>query len=66
MNRVWKKICPQFYHDLKGFNIEYNITNANKESVKVAQKVGLGEVDEGDIEDLLESHTKELINMKTC
>jgi hypothetical protein len=62
MNGVWKKICPQFYHDLRGFNVEYNITTANKESMKVAQKLGLGEVDEGDIEDLLESHTKELTN----
>jgi hypothetical protein len=45
MNGVWKKICPQFYHDLRGFNIEYNITTALKESVKVVQKVGLGEAD---------------------
>jgi hypothetical protein len=62
MNGVWKKICPQFCHDLRGFNMEYNMTTANKESVKVAQKVGLGKVDEEDIEDFLESHTKELTN----
>jgi hypothetical protein len=62
MNGEWKKICPQFCHDLKGFNTEINITTSNKESVKVAQKVGLGEDDEGDIEELRESHTKELTN----
>jgi hypothetical protein len=60
INGVWNKICTQFYHDLRGFNTEYNITTSNKESMKVAQKAGLGEVHEEDIEDLLESHTKEL------
>ena len=61
MNGVWKKLCPQFVHDFKGFT---------KTIHDVAQKVvDLGhqlllrlEVEVDDVEMLLESHAEELSN----
>jgi hypothetical protein len=47
------EICLQYYYDLRGFNIEGNIT-AKKERVKVVQNASPGESDDADTEHWLD------------
>ena len=61
INGVWKNLCPQFFHDFKGFSIEDNITAAKQRTVVLAKKLGF-QVEENYIEELLQSHSNELGN----
>ncbi|KAK3881758.1 hypothetical protein Pcinc_013840 [Petrolisthes cinctipes] len=62
LNGVWKKLCPQFVHDFKGFSINENLAKANGKSLRLAQQLGFSEVGEEDIDELLQSHQNELSN----
>ena len=61
-NGVWKKLCPQFVHDFKGYSIDDNVAKANVKSLRLAQQVGFEDLEEEDIDNLLQSHTQELSN----
>lgn len=61
-NGVWKKLCPQFVHDSKGYSIDDNVARANVKSLRLAQQVGFEDLEEEDIDNLLQSHTQQLSN----
>ena len=56
LNGVWKKLCPQFVHSFEGFNVDDIVSKANKDTISYAQDLGLDEVEEEDINQLLQSH----------
>lgn len=62
LNGVWKKLCPQFVHDFKGFSIKENVAKSNSRSLRLAQQLGFSDVEEEDIDELLQSHEQELSN----
>lgn len=62
LNGVWKKLCPQFVHSFEGFAVDDVISKANRDTVTLAKDLGLAEVEEEDIEELLLSHRQELSN----
>ncbi|XP_045107142.1 tigger transposable element-derived protein 1-like [Portunus trituberculatus] len=62
LNGVWKKLCPQFVHSFKAFNVDDIVSKANKDTISYAQDLGLDEVEEEDIDQLLQSHRQELSN----
>lgn len=62
LNGVWKKLCPQFVHSFEGFNVDDIVSKANKDTISYAQDLGLDEVEEEDIDQLLQSHRQELSN----
>ena len=59
MNAVWKKIWPECVHNFTGFP---QVRPVVTEVVNLAHKVGMEEVDEEDVSELLTSHEKELTN----
>ena len=60
MNGVWGKVSPQCVHGYKGFNVNNDLSKAQRNIVKMANTVGFDEVDEGDVEELLDSYREEL------
>lgn len=60
MNGVWKKLCPYLECDFKGFSVESDLSETREEIVSLAKKVGLAEVELGDVQELLDSHKEEL------
>lgn len=62
LNGVWKKLCPSFVHDFKGFNINDNLASTNSKSLRLAQQVGFENLESEDIDKLLNSHQEELSN----
>lgn len=62
LNGVWKKLCPYFVHDFKGFSINDNVASANRKSLLFAQQLGFDELEDNDINELLQSHHEELSN----
>lgn len=62
LNGVWKKLCPHFVHNFKGFSNNDNVASANRKSLHFAQKLGFDELEDNDIDELLQSHQEELSN----
>lgn len=62
LNGVWKKLCPAFVHDFKGFSINDNLASTNSKSLRLAQQVGFENLDSEDIDELLDSQNEELSN----
>jgi hypothetical protein len=61
MNRVWKKICPEFIPDFQGFKKDEMFEEVSEKIVKLAKQLEL-EVDEHDVEELIDSHAEQLSN----
>ena len=60
MNGIWGKISPQCVHGYKSFNVNNDLSKARRNIVKIANTVCFDEVDEGDVEELLDSDQEEL------
>ena len=56
MNGAWAKLCPQFVHGFK------DLAKARRNIVKMAKTACFDEVEEGDVEELLDSYREELSN----
>ncbi|XP_042230822.1 tigger transposable element-derived protein 1-like [Homarus americanus] len=59
MNGVWKKLCPQFANDFKGFT--ENVDSVANNLVELGKQLHL-EMEEDDVHELMECHTQELTN----
>ncbi|XP_076066033.1 uncharacterized protein LOC143039680 [Oratosquilla oratoria] len=62
LNGVWKHLCPQLVYDFVGFDIQENVSKANKESLDKAREARFDQLEQKDIDELLELHTVELTN----
>ena len=56
----WKKLCPLFATDFRGFNLSKKLSEDRLKRFKLAGKVGLDELEEEDIDSLLETILEEL------
>ena len=68
MKNVWNKLCPQYAHTHKGFTSDDlalsskaldDLAKIRRDTVDLGQQLEL-EMDESDVEELLDSHDKEL------
>jgi hypothetical protein len=58
LTAVWQKIIPHCANDFKGF--ENEVTRVINDITKLGFDLGLKETEKGDVQDLLQSHNKEL------
>ena len=56
----WKKVCPEFAVDFKGFDLSERLSEEHLKYLKLARKVGLDEIEEKDVDSLLETISEEL------
>ncbi|CAM2116375.1 unnamed protein product [Caretta caretta] len=59
MNGIWRCAWPDAVHSFIGFDA---VPALKQEIVKLAKDVGLEEVEDDDVEELLESHAEQLTN----
>ena len=57
---AWKKLCPDLADDLRGFDLSEGLSREHLKCLELARKVGLDEVEEDDVDNLLESIGEEL------
>uniref|UniRef100_A0A8C9SH57 HTH CENPB-type domain-containing protein n=1 Tax=Scleropages formosus TaxID=113540 RepID=A0A8C9SH57_SCLFO len=62
MNAAWSKLCPHFVHGFKGFSQDDIQNQIRQRIVHLAGEAGFTEVDEADVENVLTSHTEELLH----
>jgi hypothetical protein len=60
MNGVWRNIWPDVATDFHDFEPEEEISNSRRAIIDMARSLGFEEVDEANVKELLQSHTKEL------
>jgi hypothetical protein len=60
MTPIWQKLCPYLVHDFKGFGMEEDVSEAQKNIMGLGKKVGYNEVDLDVMEELLNLHKEEL------
>ncbi|KAG7176344.1 FYVE, RhoGEF and PH domain-containing protein 4-like [Homarus americanus] len=61
INGVWRKLRPEYVHNSISFP---SVPAIRKTIVTFAKKAGFDEVDDADIEDLLDSHNEDLIELE--
>ena len=57
---AWKKLCPDYAIDFQGFNLESSLSEERLRCLNLVKNVGLDEVEEEDVTQLLESINEEL------
>ena len=57
---AWKKLCPEFKIDFRGFNLPEEFSEGYLKCLELAKKVGLEELEEEDVNSLLETIGEEL------
>ena len=57
---AWKHLCPDYAVDFQGFNLESRLSEERLKCLNLAKQVGLDEVEEEDVTELLESINEEL------
>ena len=57
---AWKKLCPQFAADFKGFDLIEKLSEEHLKCLELAKKVGLDELGEDNVYSLLETTGEEL------
>ena len=57
---AWKKLCPDYAVDFQGFSLDSRLSEERLKCLTLAKKVGLDDVEEEDVNELLESINEEL------
>jgi hypothetical protein len=60
LHRVWRKFLPDSVDDFVDFEPSDELTQIKASCVALARQVGLEEVENEDVEELLQSHTEDL------
>ena len=61
---AWKKLCPQFAIDFKGFDLSETLSEECLKCLDLARKVSLDEIEDDDVGSLLELISEELLTEK--
>ena len=57
---AWQKLCPDYAVDFQGFSLDSRLSEERLKCLSLAKQVGLDEVEEEDVNELLEAINEEL------